>query len=315
MGALTGRVAVVTGAGRGLGREHALLLAREGARVVVNDLGGGSDGSGSDHGPAADVVAEIQAAGGHAVANTDDVADWHGAERLVGAAVDAFGGLDILVNNAGILRDRMLVNMTEEEWDSVMTVHLKGHFLPLRWAATYWRGQAKAGLRVAASVINTSSGSGLLSNPGQANYGAAKSGIATLTLIAAKELGRYGVRVNAIVPVARTRMTLATPGFDDHADPRGDGFDAFAPANVSPLVAYLATERCTVTGGVFHVAGNQVGLFQGWQLSSVLQAQGRWTVAELEERMPSLTGGRPAIVSESGDDVQEIFTSLVAAQV
>src|SRR3982751_618239 len=194
MGALDGRVAIITGAGRGIGREHALLFAQEGAKVVVNDLGGAMDGSGDDRTPAQEVVAEIKAMGGEAVANADNVADWEGGQRLVNAAIEAFGDLHVLVNNAGILRDRVLVNMTEEEWDAVIHVHLKGHFVPTRWAAAYWREQAKAGKEVKASVINTSSTSGLLGNPGQTNYGAAKSGIATFSQIAAQELSRYGAR-------------------------------------------------------------------------------------------------------------------------
>src|SRR5215216_6376423 len=214
MGALDGRVAIITGAGRGIGREHALFFASEGAKVVVNDLGGAMDGSGDDRTPAQQVVDEIKGMGGEAVANADNVADWEGGQRLVNAAVEAFGDLHILINNAGILRDRVLVNMTEEEWDSVIHVHLKGHFVPTRWAATYWREQSKAGKTVKASVINTSSTSGLLGNPGQANYGAAKAGIASFTIITAQELSRYGVRVNCIAPAARTRLTEATPGLE-----------------------------------------------------------------------------------------------------
>ena len=215
MGALDGRVAIITGAGRGLGREHALLFAAEGAKVVVNDLGGEADGSGGDATPAQQVVAEIQAMGGEAIANGDNVADWDGAQRLVQMAVETFGDLHVLVNNAGILRDRVVVNMTEAEWDAVIEVHLKGHFCPTRMAAAYWREQAKAGKTVNASIIHTSSTSGLLANPGQANYGAAKSGIATLSQICAKELIRYGVRSNAIAPAARTRLTEATPGLGE----------------------------------------------------------------------------------------------------
>src|SRR5213595_3193556 len=215
MGALEGRVAIITGAGRGIGREHALLSAQEGAKVVVNDLGGAMDGTGDDRTPAEQVVDEIRGMGGEAVANADNVADWEGGQRLINAAVEAFGDLHVLVNNAGILRDRVIVNMTEEEWDSVITVHLKGHFVPLRWAAAYWREQTKAGKEVKASVINTSSTSGLVGNAGQANYGAAKAGIGALTVIAAMELVRYGVRVNGIAPAARTRLTEATPGLGD----------------------------------------------------------------------------------------------------
>ena len=207
MGALDGRVAIITGAGRGIGREHALLFAAEGAKVVVNDLGGNLDGSTSTQSPAEQVVDEIRAAGGEAVANHDDIASWEGGARLIQTALDAFGDLHVLVNNAGILRDRVLVNLSEEDWDSVIHVHLKGHFVPTRHAAAYWREQAKAGKDVKAAIINTSSTSGLIGNVGQSNYGAAKAGIAAFTVIIAEELGRYGVRAKAIAPAARTRMT------------------------------------------------------------------------------------------------------------
>src|SRR5207344_1182009 len=244
MGALEGRVAVITGAGRGLGREHALLFASEGAKVVVNDLGGDMHGEGGDPSAAMEVVEEIKGMGGEAVVNGDNVADWDGAQRLVQQAVDAFGDLHILVNNAGILRDRVIINMTEAEWDAVIAVHLKGHFCPTRHAAAYWREQTKAGETVSASIIHTSSTSGIFSNPGQANYGAAKTGIATLSQICAKELTRYSVRSNAICPGARTRLTLETPGLGDAVKPPEDAskFDVWDPANVSPFVAYLASE-------------------------------------------------------------------------
>ena len=292
MGALDGRVAIITGAGRGIGREHALLFAAEGAKVVVNDLGGAVDGSGDDRSPAQQVVDEITQAGGEAVANADDVADWEGGQRLVNAAVDAFGDLHVLVNNAGILRDRVLVNMTEQEWDAVVHVHLKGHFVPTRWAATYWREQAKAGKPVAASVVNTSSTSGLLGNPGQSNYGAAKAGIAAFTVITAQELSRYGVRVNAIAPAARTRMTESTPGLSDIVQAPTDAgtFDAWDPANVSPLVGYLATESCPFTGKVFFVQGGKVQYFQPWTLTKDLDKGDRWTIGELAEQVPTIVG-------------------------
>jgi NAD(P)-dependent dehydrogenase (short-subunit alcohol dehydrogenase family) len=290
MGALDGRVAIITGAGRGIGREHALLFAGEGAKVVVNDLGGGMDGSGEDIGPAQQVVNEITAMGGEAVANTDNVADWEGGQRLVNAAIEAFGDLHVLVNNAGILRDRVLVNMTEEEWDAVIHVHMKGHFVPTRWAAAYWREQTKAGKEVKASVINTSSTSGLLGNPGQTNYGAAKSGIATFSVIAAQELTRYGVRVNCIAPAARTRLTEATPGLGDVIKaPEDPGkFDVWDPANISPLIAYLATEDAPETGQVFFVQGGQVRLFRGWTMTETIEKHGRWEVAELAKEMVNL---------------------------
>jgi NAD(P)-dependent dehydrogenase (short-subunit alcohol dehydrogenase family) len=246
-GICDGRVAIVTGAGRGIGRGHALELARQGARVVVNDLGGSVEGTGADAGPAQLVVDEIRAAGGEAVANTDDVSDWSGAQRLVAGAIDAFGTLDIVVNNAGILRDRMLFNMDEAEWDAVIRVHLKGTFAPMRWAAEYWRAEHKAGRPVDARVINTSSTSGLFANPGQSNYGAAKSGIATLSIIAAKELGRYGVTVNAVAPGARTRMTENLGGGMPAPEP-GE-WDQRAPDNIAPVVTWLASaESAGITG-------------------------------------------------------------------
>jgi NAD(P)-dependent dehydrogenase (short-subunit alcohol dehydrogenase family) len=290
MGALEGRVAIITGAGRGIGREHALLFAAEGAKVVVNDLGAAINGSGDDRTPAQQVVDEIKAMGGEAVANTDNVATWEGGERLVRTALEAFGDLHVLVNNAGILRDRVLVNMTEEEWDSVIAVHLKGHFCPTRHAAAYWREQAKAGREVKASIVNTSSTSGLLGNPGQANYGAAKAGIAAFTIICAQELIRYGVRSNAIAPAARTRMTESTPGLGDIVQPPADPgqFDIWDPANVSPLVAWLATESCPANGRVFFVQGGKVQNFQPWTLASAIEKNERWTVAELEAEMPKL---------------------------
>jgi len=290
MGALDGRVAIITGAGRGIGREHALLFASEGAKVVVNDLGGSMDGAGEDVGPAQQVVNEIEAMGGEAVANTDNIADWEGGQRLVNAAVEAFGDLNVLVNNAGILRDRVLVNMTEEEWDAVINVHLKGHFVPTRWAAAYWREQTKAGKEVKANVINTSSTSGLIGNPGQANYGAAKMGIAAFTIITAQELSRYGVRVNCIAPAARTRLTEATPGLGDVVKPPEDAgsFDVWDPANISPLVAWLGKEDCPVTGKTFFVQGGQVRLFQPWTMTQTIEKQGRWTVEELDVEMKNL---------------------------
>lgn len=290
MGALTGRVAVITGAGRGIGREHALLFASEGAKVVVNDLGGSLDGSSDVATPAEEVAAEIRAMGGEAIANHDNIATWDGGERLIKSAVETFGDLHVLVNNAGILRDRVLVNLSEDDWDSVINVHLKGHFVPTRHAAAYWRERAKAGEPVNASIINTSSTSGLLGNVGQSNYGAAKAGIAAFTVIIAEELGRYGVRANAIAPAARTRMTESTPGLSDHVVKPDDPsvFDVWDPANISPLVATLAMEDCDITGEVFFVQGGTVRRFQNWTMTTGLEKDDRWSVAELAERLPSL---------------------------
>ena len=290
MGALDGRVAIITGAGRGIGREHALLFAAEGAKVVVNDLGGNLDGSTSTQSPAEQVVEEIRAAGGEAVANHDDIASWEGGARLIQTALDAFGDLHVLVNNAGILRDRVLVNLSEEDWDSVIHVHLKGHFVPTRHAAAYWREQAKAGKEVKAAIINTSSTSGLIGNVGQSNYGAAKAGIAAFTVIIAEELGRYGVRANAIAPAARTRMTESTPGLSDVVKAPGDAaaFDAWDPANISPLVATLAMEDCAATGQVFFVQGGTVRRFQNWTMEEELDKNDRWTVAELAAELPKI---------------------------
>ena len=290
MGTLDGRIAIITGAGRGIGREHALLFAAEGAKVVVNDLGGALDGSSEAAAPAEEVVAEIQAMGGEAVANHDNVADWEGGARLVQCALEAFGDLHVLVNNAGILRDRVLVNLSEQDWDSVINVHLKGHFVPTRHAATYWREQAKAGKTVKASIINTSSTSGLLGNVGQSNYGAAKAGIAAFTVIIAEELSRYGVRANAIAPAARTRMTESTPGLSDYVvKPSAAAvFDVWDPANISPLVATLAMQDCEASGQVFFVQGGTVRRFQNWTMMETLEKNDRWSVAELAGELPTL---------------------------
>ncbi len=287
MPSLAGKVAIVTGAGRGIGRGHALALAGAGARLVVNDLGGSLAGEGSDLTPAQQVVAEIEAAGGEAAADGENVADFAGAERLVRHALDAFGRLDILVNNAGILRDRMLVNMTEEEWDAVIAVHLKGHFAPTRHAAAHWRERSKAGDEVRARVINTSSPSGVFGNVGQSNYGAAKAGIAGFTLIAAQELARYGVTVNCLAPNARTRMTEET--FDMSA-PDG-GFDPLDPANISPVVVALcADEAQGITGQCFHIWGGAVNALRGWTGGELFQSEERWDadelLAALRERYP-----------------------------
>lgn len=287
MGQLDGRVAIITGAGRGIGREHALLFAREGASVVVNDLGGSNDGSGSDAGPAQEVVDEITSAGGNASANTDNVATWDGAAGLVEQAVSDFGRLDIVVNNAGILRDGFVASLTEAQWDDVISVHLKGHFAVLRHAAAYWKERSKSGQQIAASVINTASASGtFMPNAGQVNYGAAKAGIAAMTLVAAQELERYGVRVNAIAPIARTRLTLATPGMGAiFAAPVNEGeFDAFNPANISPIVAYLATEKCPHNGKVFGVQGGSIQELEGWHTTRTIETDGPWDVEDIAAR-------------------------------
>ncbi len=287
-GALAGRVAVVTGAGRGIGRQHALLFAAEGARVVVNDLGCAPDGTGSDPVVAQRVVEEIRAAGGEAVASTHDVADPDGAARLVQTALAEFGDLHVLVNNAGILRDRMLVTMEDGDWDAVLRTHLTGHFLPTRAAAQHWRAKSKAGRPVEASVVCTTSVSGLFGMVGQTNYGPAKSGVATFAMIAAEELGRYGVRVNAIAPAAMTRLTQ--PPVDGRlpmeAPPPADdgGFAPYDPGHVSPFVGYLATRDCPITGRVFYVQGGGVHLFQPWAVvDAITKTDERWTIAELEK--------------------------------
>ena len=285
MGALDGRVAIITGAGRGLGREHALLFAAEGAKIVVNDVGGANDGSGSDATPAEEVVAEIKAQGGEAVANADDISNWEGAQGLVNTAIESFGDLDILINNAGILRDRVLVNMTEAEWDDVVRVHLKGHFAPSRWAAAYWREEAKAGREKPRNIVHTSSTSGLMSNPGQSNYGAAKSGIATFSQILAKELSRYEVKSNCIAPGARTRLTLATPGLGDIMAPREGAFDEWDPKNVSPLVCYLASADCAFNGETFFVQGGTVRRVKSWEMAESVEQPDTWTVAALGEAL------------------------------
>jgi NAD(P)-dependent dehydrogenase (short-subunit alcohol dehydrogenase family) len=286
------RVVIVTGAGRGIGRAHALAFAAEGALVVVNDVGVALDGSATGDGPADQVVAEIEALGGKAVANTDDVADFSGAQRLVQTALDNFGRLDVLVNNAGFVRDRMLVNLSEDEWDAVIRVHLKGHFAPMRHAAEYWRAEAKAGRTPTARVINTSSGAGLLGSVGQVNYSAAKAGIAGLTVVAAAELGRYGVTVNAIAPSARTRMTEEV--FAQTMARPEEGFDAMAPENISPLVVWLGSaESAAVTGRVFEVEGGKVSLAQAWRHGPAVDKGEQWEPAELGPAVADLLRRAP----------------------
>jgi NAD(P)-dependent dehydrogenase (short-subunit alcohol dehydrogenase family) len=293
MSLLAGRVVVVTGAGRGIGREHALEFARQGAKVVVNDLGVQLDGGGGRAAEVAEsVVAEIATLGGEAVANGDDVASWDGAASLVNSAIQAFGRLDVLVNNAGFVRDRMLVSMGEQEWDDVVRVHLKGHFAPMRHAAAYWREQSKAGNPVDARVINTSSGAGLLGSIGQGNYGAAKAGIAVMTLIGAAEMGRYGATVNAIAPAARTRMTEEV--FAETMAAPESGFDAMHPGNVSPLVAWLGSaESRHVTGRVFEVEAGIIGVATGWRHGPRVDKGGRWDAAEIGPAVDKLLAEAP----------------------
>ncbi|WP_406426380.1 SDR family oxidoreductase [Streptomyces sp. NBC_01589] len=299
-GLCSGRVVIVTGAGRGLGRAHALAFAAEGAKVVVNDLGVGLDGAGgSSPGPARQVVDEIEAAGGEAVAHGGDIATGAGAASLIGAALDTYGRLDTLVNNAGFLRDRMLVNLDEDDWDAVMRVHLKGHFLTLKHAAAHWRAETGAGRTPVARVINTSSGAGLLGSVGQGNYSAAKAGIVGLTLVAAAEMGRYGVQVNAIAPAARTRMTERT--FAEAMAAPGEGmgaFDAMAPENVSPLVVWLGSAASDgVTGRVFEAEAGRITVMDGWRPGPSVDRGARWAPAEAGEATRKLLAeagvGRP----------------------
>ncbi|HZP29591.1 MAG TPA: SDR family oxidoreductase [Acidimicrobiia bacterium] len=292
MGSLDGRVAIITGAGRGMGREHALLFAAEGARVVVNDNGAERDGTGGDPKLARAVADEIAAAGGEAIASDHDVATMDGAAAVLASATEAFGDVHVVVNNAGILRDRMFVNMTEDDWDAVIRGHLKSTFCMTRQTAGYWRDKVKAGETVNASVVNVSSTSGLLGAVGQSNYGAAKAGIASMTIILAQELGRYGVRVNAIVPVARTRMTEEVAGIADMVRAPDDPavFDTFHPGNVSPLVAYLASADCPHTGRVIMARGPEIRIFENWHYARTIPHEDRWTVGELAEALADLDG-------------------------
>ena len=311
-GLLEGKVAVVTGAGRGIGREEALLMAKEGAKIVVNDLGGGFDGSGEDVGPAQQVVNEIKEAGGEAVANGESVTDFAGAKRIIECAIDTFGQLNILINNAGILRDRMIFNMGEEDWDAVMAVHLKGTFNCTRHACEYWRNEHKKGNVLNGRVVNTSSDAGLLGNVGQANYGTAKAGLALMAIVVDKEMSKYGVTANAIAPVARTRLTVdATPATAAlmGGDVKEGEFDKFGPQNIAPLVTWLASEDAAeVHGEVFRVGGGTVWLMKPWHSVDKVSKDATWNPAELGDQLK----GKLATGVTAKEDMAVIFKDLLS---
>jgi NAD(P)-dependent dehydrogenase (short-subunit alcohol dehydrogenase family) len=289
MGICEGRVVIVTGAGRGIGREHALELARQGARVVVNDLGATTGGEGADASPAQEVASEVRRLGSEAIVDGSDVADFEQSAALVSATIDAFGRLDAVVNNAGILRDRMFANTQVEEWDAIMRVHLRGHFCVSRHACAHWRDRSKAGERVAARIVNTSSGAGLQGSVGQSNYAAAKAGIAALTLVQAVELARYGVTANAIAPSARTRLTEDV--FPDMMKKPKSGFDVMDPANIAPLVCFLCSEGSgDVTGRVFEIEGGKISVADGWRTGPAIDRGGRWDPAEVGDAVREMIG-------------------------
>lgn len=299
MGILDGKVAIVTGAGAGLGRSHALALAEEGAKLVINDLGTEWDGSGNaSAGPADNIVKEITDAGGEAIANYASVADFQGTKQMIDDAVAKFGRLDIVVNNAGILRDKMTFNMAEEEWDLVIAVHLKGTFNVGKWAITYWREQAKAGNQINGRIINTISHAAIIGSPGQPNYSSAKGGIAVLTAVWAREMEKYGITSNAVCPMARTRMTVQTDKYGMFAEVPEDQFDGMAPENISPLVAYLASDQAQdITGHIFSIRGGNLELFTSWQVAKKIDIERKWTVGELHDQIRTLGDlGMPAIV-------------------
>ena len=292
MGICDGRVAIITGAGRGLGRAHALAFAAEGAKVIVNDVGASLTGEGHDVSPASEVVATIKAMGGEAVINDDDVSDWDGAGRMVQQAIDTFGRLDTLVCNAGIVRDRMIVNMSVDEWDAVMKVHLRGMFCPVRHAVDYWRAMSKAGTPVEARIITTSSGAGLFGSVSQANYAAAKAGIASFTIVSAAELDRYGIKINGIAPSARSRMTQ--DAFAEMMKKPDSGFDAMDPANVSPVVVWLGSSACEISGRMFETSGGELSVADGWQHGQVFNKGARYEAAEVGAVIADLLREAPA---------------------